>query len=608
MKTSSSAISILLLSLSLVAQDQDKILIANEYYQQGALEKAEILYEELARNSQNIQLIAANYLSLLKRNQQFKTAEQFLKKSINHSSGNMLYVANLAGIYRASGDVEKEGKFLSQVKKDLSKNPFQLGIMAQYLMNERLYESSIEFFHLSRKLRGNKTLHALELASIYRMKNDKSSMIEEYLSYVSNSSNRLNYVKDLLQNFIQGKEDLDQLEVSLIMKIQEYPNDLKYPELLLWLELQRKNFYGAFIQAKAIDKRKQKPGDRMMNVGRIALDNKAFDEAEEIFSYVARQYPADRNYSFAKKYWMEARKSKIESSYPIDEAQVRTLAGQYLSLYHELYPSQTAFEMFRLKAFLHAFYLDEVEVASGILNQLVVEQRVGKLLKSRIKLDLGDIYLLKDEPWEATLLYSQVEKENPNHQLAYDAKLRNARLHYFTGNFALAKGHLDILKKNTTRNISNDAIALGMLISDNTVLDTTDMVMQEFAAIELLIFQNKKLQARAELKKMLLKYPHHSIIDEVYFSLSKLAMDLGNETEAIGHLDQILATYKYDILSDDAAFKKAKIYDHHLKDTEMAKQLYQEFLIEYPGSMYAAEARKRFRFLRGDLKKNHHKT
>ena len=30
-------------------------------------------------------------------------------------------------------------------------------------------------------------------------------------------------------------------------------------------------------------------------------------------------------------------------------------------------------------------------------------------------------------------------------------------------------------------------------------------------------------------------------------------------------------------------------------DAEMAKTLYQEFLIRYPGSLYAAKARKRFR-------------
>ncbi|MBC6401688.1 MAG: tetratricopeptide repeat protein [Ekhidna sp.] len=601
MKTTSFAVSILLFSFILIAQDQDKILIANEYYQQGDFEKAKTLYEELSRSPQNVQLIAANYLSLLKSNQNFKAAEQFLEKSIRRFPNNMQYVANLSGIYHASGDFEKVKNFLSRFKKDLGKNPFLLSTLAQYLANERLYESSIEFFNLSRELRGNKTLYALELATIHRMRNDKASMIEEYLNYASDSPDRLNYVKNLLQDFIKEKEDLNQLEAGLLRKIQEYPDDVKYPELLIWVELQRKNFYGAFIQARSIDKRNQKPGDRTMSIGRIALDNRAFDDAEDIFAYVARQYPEGRNYSLAKKLWIESREKKIKNTYPIDKEQIYSLAQQYFLLYQELYPSQTAFEAFRSKALLHAFYLDEIEMASDILNQLVAEQRIGKLLKSRIKLDLGDIYLLKDEPWEATLLYSQVEKENPNHQLAYDAKLRNARLNYFTGNFALAKGHLDILKKNTTRDISNDAISLGMLISDNTALDTTDRVMQEFADVELLIFQNKKRQAKNELEKMLIEYQHHPIVDEVCLLLSKLALELGNETEAIDYLDQILAAYKYDILSDDAAFKKAEIYDYNLQDTEKAKRLYQEFLVEYPGSMYVAEARKRFRFLRGDL-------
>ena len=601
MKTTSFAVSILLFSFILIAQDQDKILIANEYYQQGDFEKAKTLYEELSRSPQNVQLIAANYLSLLKSNQNFKAAEQFLEKSIRRFPNNMQYVANLSGIYHASGDFEKVKNFLSRFKKDLGKNPFLLSTLAQYLANERLYESSIEFFNLSRELRGNKTLYALELATIHRMRNDKASMIEEYLNYASDSPDRLNYVKNLLQDFIKEKEDLNQLEAGLLRKIQEYPDDVKYPELLIWVELQRKNFYGAFIQARSIDKRNQKPGDRTMSIGRIALDNRAFDDAEDIFAYVARQYPEGRNYSLAKKLWIESREKKIKNTYPIDKEQIYSLAQQYFLLYQELNPSQTAFEAFRSKALLHAFYLDEIEMASDILNQLVAEQRIGKLLKSRIKLDLGDIYLLKDEPWEATLLYSQVEKENPNHQLAYDAKLRNARLNYFTGNFALAKGHLDILKKNTTRDISNDAISLGMLISDNTALDTTDRVMQEFADVELLIFQNKKRQAKNELEKMLIEYQHHPIVDEVCLLLSKLALELGNETEAIDYLDQILAAYKYDILSDDAAFKKAEIYDYNLQDTEKAKRLYQEFLVEYPGSMYVAEARKRFRFLRGDL-------
>jgi tetratricopeptide (TPR) repeat protein len=585
----------------IIAQQHDQIQLANEYYQQGELEKAQILYEELTENPYNLQLIANNYLTLLKSSGAYDDAEKFLQQAIKTFPSNLQFHASLAAVYDESGETEKLNKFINELRKQSRSNPFQLGILAQYMANEQLYNEAILFFTDSREIRNNPTVHALELASIYRMVNDKSAMIEEYLNYASDSPNRLSYIKNLLQSFIHEEEELDELESTLIRKMQDDPDDTKFAELLIWVELQRKNFYGAFIQARAIDKRNERPGDRTMSIGRIALENQAYEDAEEIFGYVAVTYPNSRNYQYARRFWMEAKEEKIKNTYPINQEEIRELTNQYQQLYTELYPSQTAFDALRSKALLHAFYLDEIDLAARLLNQLVDNPRAGIQLISKSKLDLGDIYLLKGEPWEATLLYSQVEKAYKSHQLGYDAKLRNARLHYFTGNFALAKGHLDILKKNTTREISNDAIALGMLITDNTALDTTDAVMQEFANIELLIFQNKKAEANDRLTKMLNQYMHHSITDEIYWLKSKLELEAGNYDAAINHLDQILTGYSYDILADDAAFKKAEIFDFHIKDVEQAKSLYQQFLIDYPGSMYVAEARKRFRRLRGDF-------
>lgn len=584
-----------------IGQSHDQIQLANEYFQQGDLEKAKTLYEDLSANPYNTQLIAGNYLTLLKSLAEYDQAEKFLQKAIKTFPSNIQFQANLASVYSESGNLDKLDNYLKQLRKDLRSNPFQLSLLGQYLANEQLYNEAILFFKDSREVRDNPTVHALELASIYRIVNDKSAMIEEYLNYASDSPNRLSYIKNLLQSFIQEEQELDELEATLIRKMQEDPEDTKFAELLLWVELQRKNFYGAFIQARAIDKRNDRPGDRCMDIGRIALENSAYDDAEEIFEYVAKTYADTRNYQYARRFWMESRERKIKNTFPINPEEIRALANQYQVLYAELQPSPTGFQALRSKALLHAFYLDEIDLAAQLLNTLVSNPRAGIQLISQSKLDLGDIYILKGEPWEATLLYSQVEKAYKSHQLGYDAKLRNARLHYFTGNFALAKGHLDILKKNTTREISNDAISLGMLITDNTALDTTDAVMQEFANIELLIFQNKKAEANHRLTDMLEKYNHHSITDEVFWLKSKLDLESGNTQGAISYLDQILASYSYDILADDAAFKKAEIYERQLKDIEQAKALYQQFLIDYPGSMYVAEARKRFRQLRGDF-------
>lgn len=54
------------------------------------------------------------------------------------------------------------------------------------------------------------------------------------------------------------------------------------------------------------------------------------------------------------------------------------------------------------------------------------------------------------------------------------------------------------------------------------------------------------------------------------------------------------------IWADDAIFTLADLYERNLKDTEQAKKLYQKLINDYPGSMFTAEARKRFRKLRGD--------
>jgi tetratricopeptide (TPR) repeat protein len=594
-----------LLSLSLLfstlAQEREKIALADQYYAQGEIEKARAVYEELAESRYNTQIIATNYLAILKSQGDFERAEQFLKDAIKSFPNNSQLKISLVSLYQQQDDQVRLSKYLEKLRSDAQNNPFQLSMYAQLLANEQLNEQAINFFEYAREVRGDPTVHALELASLYRLMDDKASMIEEYLNYASTSRNRLNYVKNLLQNYLKEDSDLNELETVLIGRLQSEPDNLMFSELLLWLELQRKNFYGAFIQARAIDKRTGEAGDKCMQIGRIALDNHAYEDAEEIFEYVIRTYPGTNNYTLARKSFIQSKEEKIKNTFPIDQRDIRILADEYFQLFNEFKPENTAFEALRSKALLHAFYLDEIDSAKFFLNQIVNNPRISRMLISESKLDLGDLYLLVNEPWESTLLYSQVEKSFKSHPLGYEAKLRNARLNYFTGKFELAKIHLDILKKNTTRDISNDAISLGMLITDNTILDTTDFVMQEFASTELLIFQNKKQEAKAELERMLADYEFHSITDEVLWLLAKLELEFGQYETAVQRLDEILSKYAYDILADDAAFKKAEIFDFYLKQVDEAKQQYQQFLIDYPGSMYAAEARKRFRKLRGDF-------
>jgi tetratricopeptide (TPR) repeat protein len=263
--------------------------------------------------------------------------------------------------------------------------------------------------------------------------------------------------------------------------------------------------------------------------------------------------------------------------------------------------NQKTVDALRNMALLHAFYLNDHAKAIEILESAITASGSNLKFRDQCKLDLGDIFILKNEPWESTLLYMQVEKSQKEDNLGEIAKLKNARLQYYTGQFQLSKEILDILKKATTREIANDAMQLSLLIQDNTGLDTSEVAMAEFANVDLLIFQNKYEESILALKSLIVKYKSHSLADEILWLKANTLVKINKIDEAVKDLELILADYKFDILADDALLLLAKITDENLGDKPKAMELYRRLLKDYPGSIYGAQARVKFRELRGDF-------
>ena len=575
--------------------------LANEYYLNGEIQKSRDIYEKLSRNKSEIQHIHSNYLALLIHEKDFDAAEKYLKKVNKDFPGNIQYLSDLLYVYHLIPNDNEKNQLFKDLKKAYASNQFQLNQLAQKLLIHQLNEEALELLKMAREISGNPRAYALELASVYRILDRKDQMVEEYLNYGLINTQNTNYVKNLFQMLLTEEEDFDRLQQLLIIKVQQNPDELAYLELLIWVELQQKNFYGAFVQARAMDRRTGKPGDESMRIAQIAANNQSWEDAIEIYEYVVSNYPNSHHHIRARQQMLHAKESYLLSQVPIDNAQLIQLTNDYQSLFDELGASPITYEALKSKALLYAFYLDRKLQAIDILAEIIGAPLAPRDLKDESKLSLGDIYLLVDEPWEASLLYGQVQKDHKYDQLGYDARLRNARLYYFTGDFALANSYLKILKRATTKKISNDAIDLGLLINNNTILDTTDLAMKAFASIELLRYQHKNDSAITQLKSFIDTYPNHSLTDESYWLISKILSEQEKYEESIYFLDMILANHSTDILGDDAAFAKAKITEEKLKELSTAQELYRDFITKYPGSLYASEARKKFRLLRGDM-------
>jgi tetratricopeptide (TPR) repeat protein len=582
------------------AQDINQINLANEYYSMGDVEKALDLYKKLARNSKNIPIIHKNYFELLLSTDDLNAAEKYIDNIISSRPDNIYYALDKGILYVKAGDEDKEKAYYKKIFNDIKKEDRKTRQAAQYLIGKQKLDYAEELYLLARNELKDEHRYAVELATIYRLLNEKDKMMREYLNFVHQSPNNLPYVRNVLQNYLTETEDLKSLENLLYDLIQKEPENNIYAELLIWVNIQQKNFYGAFIQARAYDIRTGKEGNEIFEVGLIALENKDYETAVDIFDYLITHFKNSYIYPIAKRYKIKSREELVKNTYPVEEAEIRKLISDYNLLVKEIGVNSRTAEGLLSKAHLHAFYLNEMDSAIELLNTIINIPRVPPDLQARCKLDLGDIYLLKGESWESVLLYAQVEKSGKESLMGYEAKLRSAKLSYYKGDFALAQQHLDVLKLATTREIANDAMQLSLLIKDNIGLDTSDYLLKKYADIELLLFQNKKMQAMDSLNEMLNTYRGSSLTDEILWLMSAIYMEMGDFQKSIELLQVIVEEYSEDIFGDDAFFRMAEIYDYQLKDAEKSRVLYQEFLTRYPGSIYSAEVRKRFRTLRGD--------
>src|SRR5690606_27872055 len=120
---------------------------------------------------------------------------------------------------------------------------------------------------------------------------------------------------------------------------------------------------------------------------------------------------------------------------------------------------------------------------------------INASINAQLKLDLANLYVTENQPWEAALLYGQVEKAFPDHPIGQDAKFKNARLSFFSGDFNWAKAQLDVLKASTSQLIANDALDLSLLIQDELAVDSNGHALKIYARAMLL--NQKKAQEKA---------------------------------------------------------------------------------------------------------------
>ncbi|WP_345104330.1 tetratricopeptide repeat protein [Mucilaginibacter panaciglaebae] len=598
MKRVLASVILLFCCISIGFAQSDDMALAKQFSANGEYQKALDIYQKLYKT--NNEIYFNSYINTLIFLKKFNEAESAARKMIRKHPGSNEYVITLGSIYTQHSQADKANALYDDLIKNLPVDQNSITMLASLFYQVSNADYAIKTFLEGRKLLHDNDVFSFELVTLYRFKRDKNALTEEYLNILPRNPLFLSQAENTFATLFENNNDYDMLRIALLKRIQKDPQQTIYVDLLVWQFLQQKDFDQALNQAIALNRRANDDGSDIYQLCSTLVYNEAYDAAIRGYEYLISLGKDKPYYVSSRIEMINAKNLKVTAGkyVPADLVQ---LEKDYQDLLAEFGKTQsTAFAMQRL-ANLEVFKLHKLAEAQKVLEEAVAINGVQPALLATCKLDLGDVYLLNGQPWEATLLYSQVEKDYPNTNVGQDAKFRNAKFAYYTGDFTWAKGQLDVLKAATSQLIANDALNLSLLISDNVAADTTGAALKMYARADLQIFAQQQNKANQILDSINIKYPNNQLSDDILMAKARIAIQQKDYNDAVTDLKKIVAEHPNDLWADDAVFMLGDIYENQLNDKEQAKTYYQKIITDYSGSLYINDARKRFRILRGDV-------
>lgn len=553
------------------------------------------IYEELYKGAPDS--FHKEYLDALLAAGKFKAAEKLAEKRAAITPKwppNPGVNLELGQVYEKAGKQDKARIQYDSVVKMINGDDIFTTNVAKAFTEIGRDDYAILAYEVALQRLGNPPMYGRQLATLYVKLGNIDKAVEALLRGGPSVFNTAESTKELLLEIIgNDPKKLQQTQKAIIKKINQEPENTYYGEILTWIYTQKNDWDGALMQMQAIDERNHENGKRIMDFARTAVAARQYEAADKAFDDVISKGKDHPYYILAKSEKLTAAFTRVENDHnrkPEDVTALAALYDSFLVEFPKYYTQKTAAEF----ATLHAEYGNNVNRGIEILKRAIAEPDTRPNMMGKFKLQLGDYYLLKGKMWDASLIYSQVDKQFKQDVMGEEARFRNARLAFYMGDFDLAQKQLGILKSGTSNLISNDAIDLSVLITEN-VKDSNTAPLHRFAYAGLLLFQNKDAEAEALVDSISQAYPKHPLNDDLVMMRARIAMKHHEYPKALEHLKAVMDKYGKDVLGDDAVYTTAQIYNDELHQPQEAKKYYEQLIIDYPGSTYVQTARQRLK-------------
>ena len=580
------------LFFSLVCFSQNEQL-AQYYFDKGDFEKAKISFEELLKNQPSNSQYFQRTIDCYQQLQQFDLAEKAIRERLDkYKQGNLM--VELGYNFQLQKNEASAKKQYDEAIQRIKNNPNEVYGIANSFERKALLEYALKSYQTATALQPNFNFN-YQMALLYGQLGKTEMMISTFLDEAYANPQNSIQIQNQLARFIveDGDENFNEtLRKSLITRAQKN-QDVFWNEYLSWYYVQQKEFGKAFIQEKAVYKRNPESLSSIINLAQLTIEENDAETAKEILGFVLENTNDLELLIQANSYLIEMKTDKAQEK---DFAAINT---ELSALLNQFGISPFTLSLQLIQAHFVAFNLRKPEVGKATIKK-ALELQLNDYQEAQAKMELADILLFEGKFNQALIYYSQIEENLKNDAVAHEASLKAAKTSYFQGDFVWALKQFKELKSASTQLIANDALEYFLLINDNTVADSTQTALKQFAKGDYLLYQKRNQEAIAQFQSILKSFKGEQIEALTLLRLGKIHEKQGEYNLALAQYQNIITQHSDGIYIDEALYFSADIYNNTLQQPDKAKPLYEKIIFNHQDSIYFVEARKKYRQLRGD--------
>jgi len=579
-----------------------RMRLAQSYEKSGDFDSAVRVYTELfSEDSSNFMLIE----SLKRCHLKLKHHDEVIALigyGLKLNPADIGSRAQLGNVHLLKGDERKAEEVWAHAISLAPGDETTYRVVGSAMIQARQFELATNTYKEARIVLGNATVFASDIAYLFAIMQKYTESTREYLSLLRQTPTQLKYIQSRIASFTGNEGGLSAATAVVRDAANTDVKNVEIRRLLAWLFMEAKNFESAYDIYRDLDALTSAGGKELFAFGERALNEKSYTAASAAFTEVIGKNP---NFQEMPRVRYSLARSLEEVSIPATDGTEPEVGpfdpaiGMYNRIVFDYPNTEIAGQALLRIALIRKDKLSDPEGARDVLEKVSSDYKIFLPVATGARLALGEIYIGLDELDRAEEILSQVAGAPPYGGADRElAALRIGELYFYRHDYTRTMKVLADLTRNAVSDVTNDAISLQLLISENEKNNVE--ALARYADARLLRAGQHDDRALEVLDEGLNSGPDNALSDMMAFMKGEILLLMKKPDEALASFAVIVDSLPESLLRDRAMFNRASIYEIHKADRLNAISTYELLLEKYPNSIHANAARKRIRILRGD--------